>query len=67
MPLSFEVHGMGIPVFNHGGDGVHGIDPFDERHRDSSHKEVDEGVFISNFTEGDVVLEPQISVTFTGD
>ena len=41
----------------HDSYGVHGIDPLYEGNRDSSCKEINEGIFVSDFTEGDVVFE----------
>ena len=47
----------GVPFIDCGGDGVHSIDSFHERGGDPSREEVDEGVFMGDFAEGDVVFE----------
>ena len=49
--------GSSVPVANCGGDSVHSIDSFHEGGRDSSQEEIDEGVFVGDFAEGDVVFE----------
>ena len=46
-----------VPFVDCGGDGVHPVDLFHERGGDSSREEVDEGVFMGDFTEGDMVFE----------
>ena len=46
-----------IPFGECGGDGVHSVDSFHERGGDSSQEEVDEGVFMGDFAEGDMVFE----------
>ena len=47
----------GVPVVDCGGDSVHPVDSFHERGRDSPRKEVDEGVFMGDFAESNVVFE----------
>ena len=47
----------GVPFVDRGGDSVHSIDSFHERGRDPSREEVDEGVFMGDFAEGDVVFK----------
>ena len=47
----------GVPFVDHGGDSVHSIDSFHERGGDPSREEVDEGVFMGDFAEGDVVFK----------
>ena len=47
----------GVPIVDCGGDGVHPIDSFHERGRNSSREEVDEGIFMGDFAEGDIVFE----------
>ena len=47
----------GVPFVDRGGDSVHSIDSFHERGGDPSREEVDEGVFMGDFTEGDMVFE----------
>ena len=46
-----------VPATNHGRHSVHTVDSFHKRGRDSSQEEVDEGVFMGDFAEGDVVFE----------
>ena len=57
VPLGFKMNSTGVPIINFSGDSVHGIDLFHEGNGDSSRKEVDEGIFMGNFTKGDMVLE----------
>ena len=47
----------GVPFIDRGGDSVHSIDSFHERGGDSSREEIDEGVFMGDFAERDVVFE----------
>ena len=47
----------GVPFIDRGGDSVHSVDSFHERGRDPSREEVDEGVFMGDFAEGDMVFE----------
>ena len=47
----------GVPFIDRGGDSVHSVDPFHEGGRDSSREEIDEGIFVGDFTEGDMVFE----------
>ena len=47
----------GVPVIDCGGYGVHPVDSFHERGRDSSREEVDEGVFMGDFAKGNMVFE----------
>ena len=47
----------GVPFIDCGGDGVHSVDSFHERGGDSPREEVDEGIFMGDFTKGDVVFE----------
>ena len=47
----------GVPFIDCGGDGIHSVDSFHERGRDSSREKVDEGVFMGDFAESDVVFE----------
>ena len=47
----------GVPIVDCGGDRVHPIDSFHERGWDSPREEVDEGVFMGDFTKGDVVFK----------
>ena len=47
----------GVPFVDCGGDSVHPVDSFHERSRDSSRKEVDEGIFVGDFAKGDIVFE----------
>ena len=46
-----------VPAANHGRYSVHTVDSFHKRGGDSSQEEVDEGVFMGDFAEGDVVFE----------
>ena len=46
-----------IPVVDCGGDSVHSVDSFHEGGWDSSQQEVDEGVFMGDFAEGDMVFK----------
>ena len=48
---------LSVPATNRGRYSVHTVDSFHERGRDSSREEVDEGVFVSDFAEGDMVFE----------
>ena len=48
---------LNVPVVDRGGDSVHSIDLFHEGGRDSSREEIDEGVFMSDFAEGNMVFE----------
>ena len=56
-PDLFEVEGLLVPFFHGGWDSVHGVDPSHKLGRDSSGKEVDQDVLISDSTKGGVVLE----------
>ena len=56
-PLSFKVNCMGVPIINLSWGDVHGIDLFHERNRGSSRKEIDEGIFMGDFTKGNIVFE----------
>ena len=47
----------GVPFIDCGGDSVHSVDSFHERGGDSPREEVDEGVFMGDFAEGDVVFK----------
>ena len=47
----------GVPFVDCGGDSVHPIDSFHERGGDPSQEEVDEGIFMGDFAEGDMVFE----------
>ena len=47
----------GVLFVDRGGDSVHSIDSFHERGGDPSREEVDEGVFMGDFAESDVVFE----------
>ena len=47
----------GIPAVNCGGYGIHAVDSLHEGGGDSSGEEINEGVFVGDFTEGDVVFE----------
>ena len=47
----------GVPFIDRGGDSVHPVDSFHEGGRDSSREEIDEGIFVGDFTEGDMVFE----------
>ena len=51
------MNGTSIPIIDLGGYSVHAVDPFHEGGRDVSQEEVDEGVFVGDFAEGDMVLE----------
>ena len=46
-----------VPFVDHGGDSVHSVDSFHEGGGDPPQEEVDEGVFVGNFAEGNVVFE----------
>ena len=46
-----------VPFINHGRYSVHTIDSLHEGGRDSSREEINEGVFMGDFAEGDVVFE----------
>ena len=48
---------LSIPFVDCGGDSVHSVDLFHEKGGDPSREEVDEGVFMGDFTKGDVVFE----------
>ena len=56
-PLGFEIDGSCVPVINFCGDCIHSIDSFHKGRWESSRKEVDQGVFMGYFAEGDLVLE----------
>ena len=56
-PDLFEVECLLVPFFHGGWDGVHGVDPPHKLGGNSSGKEVDQNVLISDSTEGGVVLE----------
>ena len=47
----------GVPFVDRGRDSVHSVDSFHERGGDPSREEVDEGVFMGDFAEGNVVFE----------
>ena len=47
----------GVPIIDCSRDSVHPIDLFHERGRDSPREKVDEGIFMGDFTEGDMVFE----------
>ena len=49
--------GSGVPFIDRGGDSVHPVDSFHEGGRDSSREEIDEGIFVGDFAEGDMVFE----------
>ena len=57
VPLGLEVHGMSAPISNFGGDSVYGIYPLYKRYGDSSQEEIDEGILISDFTKGNMIIE----------
>ena len=46
-----------VPAIDHGGYSVHSVDLFHKGGGDSSREEIDEGVLVGDFTEGDVVFE----------
>ena len=46
-----------VPATDHGRRSVHTIDSFHKGGGDSSREEVDEGVFMGDFAEGNVVFE----------
>ena len=48
---------LSVPAINHGRYSVHTVDSFHKGGGDSSREEVDEGVFMGDFAEGDVVFE----------
>ena len=48
---------LSVPFVDCGRDGVHSVDSFHERGGDPSQEEVDEGIFMGDFAEGDVVFE----------
>ena len=56
-PDLFEMEGLLVPFFHGGWDGVHGVDPSHKLGRDSSGKEIDQDVLISDSTKGSVVFE----------
>ena len=56
-PNLFEMEGLLVPFFHGGWDVVHGVDPSHKLGRDSSGKEIDQDVLISDSTEGGVVFE----------
>ena len=47
----------GVPFVDRGGDSVHSVDSFHEGGRDPSREEVDEGIFMGDFAEGDMVFK----------
>ena len=57
VPLGFKVDGSGVPVFDLGRDRVHAIDSFHERGWDSPSKEIDEGIFMVDFTKCNIIFE----------
>ena len=56
-PDLFEMEGLLVPFFHGGWDGVHGVDPSHKLGRDSSGKDIDQDILISDSTEGGVVFE----------
>ena len=56
-PDLFEVKSLLVPFLQGGSDVVHGVDPPHKLGRDSSGKEIDQDVLISDSTEGSVVFE----------
>ena len=58
-PDLFEVESLLVPFFHGGQDNVHGVDPSHKLGGDSSGKEIDQNVLISDSTEGGVVFEFQ--------
>ena len=48
---------LSVPAVNRGRYSVHTVDSFHKGGGDSSREEVDKGVFMGDFTEGDVVFE----------
>ena len=56
-PSLFEMEGLLVLFFHGGWDVVHGIDPSHKLGRDSSGKEIDQNILISDSTEGGVVFE----------
>ena len=46
--------GTNVPVVDCGRDSVHSVDLFHEWGGDSSWEEIDEGVFVGDFAEGDI-------------
>ena len=57
VPLGLEVNGSLIPFSDSGWDLVHGINSFHEGDQDSSSKEVDKCIIISDFTLGSIAFE----------
>ena len=47
----------GVPIVDCGGDSVHPVDSFHEGGGDSSREEIDKGISVGDFTEGDMVFE----------
>ena len=56
-PNLLEVEGLLVPFFHGGWNSVHGVDSSHELGGDSSGKEVDQNILISNSTKGSIVLE----------
>ena len=57
LPLRLELGGSDIPVLYFGRDRVHSIDSFHEGGGNSPQKEVDQGVFMSDFANGNLVFK----------
>ena len=56
-PNLFEMEGLLVPFLHGSWDNVHGVNSSHELGRDSSGKEIDQDVLISDSTEGGVVFE----------
>ena len=57
VPLHFEIDSPCISIIDSSGDHVHSVDSFYKRWWETSRKEVDKSVFMSDFADGDLVLE----------
>ena len=56
-PLCFEIDGPCVPVINFCGNHIHSIDSFHKGRWKPSGKEIDQGVFVGDFADGDLVFE----------
>ena len=56
-PNLFEMKGLLVPFFHGGWDDVHGVNSSHQLGGNSSGKEIDQNIFISDSTEGSVVFK----------
>ena len=56
-PNLFEMKGLLVPFLHGGWDDVHGVNSPHKLGRDSSGKEIDQDIFVSDSTKGSVVFE----------